>query len=288
MQRSVLMIANPVAGGVDKTPLIEAARRFADERGYRFFVYETTDSDNEAALQRLAKEHRPERVLIAGGDGTIKMAADALHDCDCIFGILPSGSANGLSTDLGFPSALEDNLRIAFSDHVMEMDIVSLNGKKSLHLSDLGLNAQLIRNFEKTAMRGMLGYATKVFTTLKQTRRRFGATIEANGETRRFRAKMIVIANSTKYGTGVTINPQGRMDDGLFELVILKKLNFWIFAKIVSGRLPLGKEVEIIQTANARIKADVPVSFQIDGEFCGEERQLEVSILKGEIKVAVP
>jgi len=282
------MIANPIAGGVDKKPWIEAAERFSSERGYHFVLYETTDAGNEEALLALAQKHKPERVLIAGGDGTIKMAAEALHGCECIFGILPAGSANGISTDLGLPSGFDENLQIAFSDKVMEMDIIELNGKKSLHLSDLGLNAQLIRNFEKTALRGMLGYATKVFTTLKQTRRPFDATVEANGEKRQFRAKMIVIANSRKYGTGVTINPQGRMDDGLFELVILKKLNLWIFARIVSGQLPVGREVEIIQASEAQITTSAPVSFQIDGEFCGEEKKLEVSILKGEIRVAIP
>lgn len=282
------MIANPIAGGIDKTPIIDAARSYAERLGYGFILYETTDSDNEKKLRALADEHAPERVLIAGGDGTVKMVADALHGYDATFGILASGSANGLSTDLGLPNALEENLRIAFSDTFMKMDIVCINGKKSLHLSDVGLNAQLIRNFEKTAMRGMLGYATKVVTTLKQTRRRFNVEITANGKTTKHRAKMIVIANSQKYGTGVTINPDSRMDDGQFELVILKKLNFWIFAKIVTGNLPVGTDVEIIPASEATIKVNRPVSFQIDGEFCGEEDTLEVSVLKGEMKVAVP
>lgn len=288
LQRNVLMIANPVAGGVDKAPLIDAARKFAEERGFGFILYETTDSDNEQAIRRLADQHDPKRVLIAGGDGTVKMAAEALHGHDAIFGILPSGSANGLSTDLGLPSGLEENLRIAFSDRYIEMDIININGKKSLHLSDVGLNAQLIRNFEKGALRGMMGYASKVMTTLKQTRRRFNAVITANGTTHRHRAKMIVIANSQKYGTGVTINPDGQMDDGRFELVILKRLNFWIFARIVTGHLPVGTDVHIISTESATIVVDRPVSFQIDGEFCGEEKELKVTVDKGEMKIAIP
>jgi diacylglycerol kinase family enzyme len=43
---------------------------------------------------------------------------------------------------------------------------------------------------------------------------------------------MIVIANSQKYGTGVTINPNGAMDDGKFELVILKNLDLVVLGKL--------------------------------------------------------
>jgi diacylglycerol kinase family enzyme len=58
---------------------------------------------------------------------------------------------------------------------------------------------------------------------------------------------MIVIANSQKYGTGVTINPNGAMDDGKFELVILKNLDLVVLGKIISGNMPLDSvDVEII------------------------------------------
>jgi diacylglycerol kinase family enzyme len=46
------------------------------------------------------------------------------------------------------------------------------------------------------------------------------ATISANAEVVECNARMIVIANAQKYGTGVVINPKGLMDDGLFELIV--------------------------------------------------------------------
>ncbi|RZJ31873.1 MAG: hypothetical protein EOO48_00780 [Flavobacterium sp.] len=100
---------------------------------------------------------------------------------------------------------------------------------------------------------------------------------------------MIVIANSQKYGTGVTINPMGKMDDGKFEIVIIKNLDLLVFGKIVSGNMPLDTgDVEIISTDHATIETDVPVHFQVDGEYCGEETKLDIRILKRELKIAVP
>jgi diacylglycerol kinase family enzyme len=60
-----------------------------------------------------------------------------------IFGILAVGSANGLATDLGLPKVLAEALAIAFQDKFKSIDTIIINGNKSLHLSDLGLNASL-------------------------------------------------------------------------------------------------------------------------------------------------
>jgi diacylglycerol kinase family enzyme len=100
---------------------------------------------------------------------------------------------------------------------------------------------------------------------------------------------MIVFANSQKYGTGVTINPIGKMDDGKFEIVILKAFDLLLFGKIVTGNMPLDTgEVEIISTDRAKVKTNLPVHFQIDGEYFGEETELDIYILPKQMKVAVP
>src|SRR5690606_21295063 len=131
-------------------------------------------------------------------------------------GLLPSGSANGLSVDLNLPSDLEENLKIAFHNDYIEMDMVSINGKKSLHLSDIGVNAELIRNYEGSSIRGKLGYVLQSINTLADLEEPFMVRVEANGDVTNAEARMVVIANTQKYGTGVTINPVGKPDDGRF------------------------------------------------------------------------
>lgn len=289
MKKNILMVVNPISGDIDKAELIDTAKLYVEKEGMDLFVYETTGQNDGVKIKKAVEKHAPYRVLIAGGDGTIKMVADALQDIDVVMGILPAGSANGLSVDLNLPSTLEENLAIALHNNYMEMDMVAINNMKSLHLSDLGLNAQLVKNYENGSTRGMMGYALQAITTLSEQEEPFAATIIANNTTVETVARMIVIANSQKYGTGVTINPNGKMNDGKFEIVILKNLDLIVFAKIISGNIPVDSEdVEIISTDKATITTGFPVSFQIDGEYIGTETKLDIHILHKQMKVAIP
>ena len=237
----------------------------------------------------MQEENNAERIIIVGGDGTIKMVAEAMKDHEVILGIIPGGSANGLSVDLNLPDEIEENLKIAFQNDYMEMDMISINGKKSMHLSDIGINAELVKNYENSNVRGKLGYALQAINTLTGLKEPFRAKIETKNRTVETEARMVVIANSQKYGTGVTINPQGVMNDGKFEIVIIKNLDLIVFGKILSGNMPIESgDVEIISTDKATITTNVPVSFQIDGEYCDEVTKLEVEILPNQMKIAIP
>lgn len=288
--KKCLLIVNPIAGGNDKTELVNATRDYADKEGIELIELETTGEKDEKQIRSLFEEYEPERILVAGGDGTIKMVAEAVEDNDVIIGVLPAGSANGLSVDLNLPNDLQEVLKIAFHGNFMEMDMLSINGKKSLHLSDIGVNAELIRNYEGSTIRGKLGYALQAINTLTGLEPPFQAKIEANGKTIETEARMVVMANTQRYGTGVTINPVGKIDDGKFEIVILKSMDVLLIGKIIAGKIPLDsvEDVEIISTEEAFITTSFPVCFQIDGEYCGELDRLDVKILHRQMKVAVP
>ena len=289
MKKKALLVLNPISGDVDKTDLRAAVETFAKTNDVSLEVYETCGEEDEKKIKKAFENCKPQRVIVVGGDGTVKMAADALEGEDVIIGLIPAGSANGLSVDLGFPTTVDEQVEIAFGDFTTDIDMICINNLKSLHLSDIGLNAELIRNYENSSIRGKLGYALQAVTTLTSSESPFVAKINANGETINSESKMIVIANSKKYGTGVTINPMGKMNDGKFEIVIIKNLDLLVFGKIVSGNMPLDTgDVEIISTDAATIETDVPVHFQIDGEYCGEETKLDIRILKRELKLAVP
>ncbi|WP_291132885.1 diacylglycerol/lipid kinase family protein [Flavobacterium sp. UBA7682] len=289
MKKKYILVINPISGDVDKSEILNKTLAFAEEFQVEIIVYETSGENDGEVIKTLYNLHKPERILIAGGDGTIKMVGEALEKQDVIFGILPAGSANGLAVDLNLPATMEENLAVAFHNHFMEMDMISINGRKSIHLSDLGLNAELVRNYENGSTRGKLGYALQIITTLTELEEPFSVKITANHQTTECTARMIVIANSQKYGTGVTINPNGIMNDGKFEIVILKNLDLMVFGKIITGNMPVDLEdVEIISTDKATITTTSPVSFQIDGEYIGEETHLDIRILPSQMKVAIP
>jgi diacylglycerol kinase (ATP) len=289
-QKKFLLVINPISGDNDKTEMVSATREHAAKEGIEIIEYETTGDDDEGKIRDLYEEHAPQRILVVGGDGTIKTVAEAVEHHDVVIGVLPAGSANGLSVDLQLPKDLTEIIEIAFHNDYMEMDMVCINDKKSLHLSDIGANAELIRNYENSNIRGKLGYALQAINTITDLEEPFKATIEAEGNTIETEARMIVIANTKRYGTGVTINPIGIMDDGKFEIVILKNLDLLFIGKILAGKISLegNENVEIISTQQATITTNFPVCFQIDGEYCGVVDKLNVKILHKQMKVAIP
>ena len=288
MKKNIIIVVNPVSGAVKKKEIVDSTLLFAKNENLESILYETSGTKDVENIKNLYNIHKPERIIIIGGDGTIRMVAEAIAKEDVILGIIPAGSANGFALDLDLQLTFEKNLEVAFLHQFMEVDIITINGKISIHLSDLGLNAELIKNYEQGEIHGKWGYALNTITTLFDSGNPFTAKIKANNETFGYVARMIVIANAKKYGTGVVINPNGVMNDGKFELVILKNFDLIIFGQIISGNMPSDPDdVEIISTDKATIELDAPVSFQIDGEYCGTETKLDIKILHKQLKIAV-
>ena len=283
-----LLVVNPISGGKDKSNVTVAVRAFASAGSVDLMVFETTGHHDESQLRNLFNAQHFERVIVVGGDGTIKMVSEALYGQEVIIGILPSGSANGLARDLNLPEDLEECLQIAFYGKPMAVDVICINGMKCLHLSDIGLNARLIKNYEEGTIRGKLGYTLQTIKTLSQEAKPLHAIIEWDDHRLETDASIIIIANSKKYGTGVVINPDGKLDDGKFEIVVFKNLDWLMVGKILLGNMPIEHpNIEIISTNKARITTSTLVNFQIDGEYCSEICELDLEILPNQLQIAV-
>ena len=288
MKKNIIIVMNPVSGAIEKTEMVAATLLFAKKKNFNSILYETSGNKDVENIKNLYIHYKPERIIIIGGDGTIRIVVQAIQQEDVILGIIPAGSANGFALDLDLQLILEENLKIAFFHHYIEVDVITINDKISIHLSDIGLNAELIKNYQNSEVHGKLGYALQTIRTLVDSGEPFNAKIMANDETFGCTASMIVIANAKKYGTGVVINPNGIINDGKFELVILKNLDLIVLGQIISGNMPLeSNDVQIISTDKATIELDSPVSFQMDGEYCGTETKLMIKIMHKQLKVAI-
>jgi len=287
-ERKVLLVVNPISGDVVKDKIFEIVIEKAKSEDIDLRIYSTTGEGDQQIIREMVRNIEPERVLVAGGDGTISLVAQAIFDQNVILGIIPAGSANGLAADFGIPAYLIDAINIAFGDNVIAIDAVSINGDISLHLSDIGLNALLIKNYESSDIRGKIGYAKEMLKTLNE-HENFLVRVTTDEEIIETEALIVIIANAQKYGTGVSINPNGNMSDGFFELVIAKKLDFIETAKILTGNTDFNPEImRIISVEKATIEClDKEANFQIDGEYKGMVRHLEAHILKDYIKVAI-
>jgi diacylglycerol kinase (ATP) len=115
------------------------------------------------------------------------------------------------------------------------------------------------------------------------------ATIVTETETIRRTAFMVVLANASKYGTGATINPEGKIDDGLMEVVIVRKLNFWGLLNMLIAHRNFDKEkVEIISAKSIELSVAKRAYFQVDGEYRGKVKKIGAKVLPACLQVMTP
>lgn len=285
----VLLVVNPISGGRDKSNLIEQIKVKLLESRADLHIYNTTGVRDREQLTEITSNYQPTRILVAGGDGTIKLIAEILEDDTIPLGILPVGSANGLAENLDLPTDSTEIIEVALGNNFIKLDTIEINSELCLHMSDVGLNAALIKNYQEGNIRGKLGYIIQSIPTLIESEFPFHFKIEKDGITLHRNAVLLAIANARKYGTGATINPNGRYDDDLFEVLIFKEFNIPEILKTFRDNVELSRDfVEIFSTSEVKIECTKNVPFQIDGEYRGEVKEVNAVISPIKIKIAVP
>ncbi len=100
---------------------------------------------------------------------------------------------------------------------------------------------------------------------------------------------MIVIANASKYGTNVVINPIGTLEDALFEVIAVKKISATeIFKMIFTHSYYDPNKTEIFQTDALIMRSANRVHFQVDGEYLGKVREVKAVLLPAALLIRVP
>jgi len=287
----ILVVVNPISGGVDKEPFLKHLEQVFDKYGIQREIFRTTGKNDDQNLQKVLKSYDPDRVLSLGGDGTTLFTAQNLLETNYPFGIIPLGSANGMSTELGVNSdpkiALDDFLK---SQMVRGLDLILVNEEHyCLHIGDVGLNARIVEEFSKDKERGMLTYA-KHFVREIEKAPLTKYKIEKDGEVIETEGYMLALANSRKYGTGVVLNYYGNPMDGKFELIILKKVDnsTLIRAGLSKFNEEYSKDNQVDTiTCSSEIKVtfNIPKTLQLDGEMIGEMNGFEARILPSAVKL---
>lgn len=284
-----LFAINPVSGGTDKSDWETGiATHFADLPHTVERLTLNGETDDET-LRRAVADLKPDRVVAVGGDGTVKIVAQHLLGTGLPLGILPAGSANGMARELGIPADIQGSLNVIANGTPTPIDVISINdGDICLHLSDIGLNAQVVKHYQQNNWRGMFGYLRSVVKSL-QRRRQLRVEIDTGDDCIQRVALMIVLANARMYGTGAVINPDGKLSDGRFEVVIFRRLTIWGILKMFWRYRPFDpKHIEIVSATAVTIETHRRAYFQVDGEYRGRINKISARLLPGAITVLVP
>jgi len=286
LQLNILFIVNPGSGS-DEVNFKDEITAYFKESEHKSAVYELPASCSVEEIKQIIKKAKPDRVAAVGGDGTIKLVAECLIQTDTPLGIIPAGSANGMAKELGIPLALNEALDTVVKGNPKKIHAVMVNDELCIHLSDIGFNAYLVKKFDDLTHRGMWGYTKAAWHAL-WNHHKMEVEIKINNEIIRSAAAMVVIANATMYGTGVKINPEGKLDDDVFEVVLVKKYSVMEILKLkFTNRAVNPNNIELFQATNLSIKTRHRAHFQVDGEYLGKVNKIEAEIIPGAINVIV-
>jgi diacylglycerol kinase family enzyme len=276
---NILFIINPASGGKKSKNWEPIIRDYFKQLSYHIEFYVLSGNEFASGIIYWIEKIKPDRIVAVGGDGTVSLVAKQLLGLSIPLAILPGGSANGMAAELNIPKD-SAALDIITDGIEKKCDVLKINENNiCIHLSDLGLNARIVKYFDKSAMRGMWGYARMLVKILIEGKP-VNSHIVADNLDIHIPAFMIVIANATKYGTGAVINPHGSINDGKFELVVVRKISLIGFVKMFLSKKPFNpKNVEIFQTTKAVITTKRRTHFQVDGEFIGKRKNVTAEII---------
>jgi len=282
----LLFIINPGSGS-HNINLKEVISNHFEDKQIETDLFELPDDCSIDKIKDKIKGSKADKVIAVGGDGTLKLVAECLLDSNTPIGIIPAGSANGMAKELGIPTDITEALNFLETGTPKKIHVVKINDEICIHLADLGFNAYLVNKFDKLPERGMWGYAKATWHAL-WNHKRMEVELKLKDETVKSKAAMVAIANATMYGTGLKINPDGKLDDELFEIILVKDYSYLEILKIWVTKLPFNpKKIEVFQTSEVKIYSKHKAHFQVDGEYIGKLNKVEATILPAAISVIV-
>jgi diacylglycerol kinase (ATP) len=282
-----LFLVNPAAGAKNTDWQEEISKYFAS-KPHRVELFTIPPDCNIDKIKQKITGSQPTKVIAVGGDGTIKLIASAMLGMNLPLGILPAGSANGLAKELNIPLDPQRAIEIVETGKPLNIHLLKVNDELCIHLSDIGYNAYLVKKFEAEEKRGMWSYVKAAWKALLE-HTRMTVDIETDSDVVRREAQMLVVANATRYGSGAVINPEGKLDDRVFEVVIVRRISFGELFKMVVTHRPYDKnKTEVFQTRSLTVKSKHKVDFQVDGEYLGKTNNVKATIISNALQVIVP
>lgn len=283
---NLVFIINPAAGRTD-TNWHEEIQKHMEGYSGQFTLLDMPNPCNTKLLANIINKHHPDKVIAVGGDGTIKAVAEALIGTGIPLGIIPAGSANGMARELNIPTDIKESVDIIRDGEIRKIHLVKINGEHCIHLSDIGFNALVVKRFQDENKRGMWGYVKAAWKTLRQ-HSKLKVEIKVDDESRFLEAAMVVIANATRYGNGVVINPEGSLFDQLFEVVVIRKISFREILKMRFTQKNFNeKKTLMFQTSWLNIVSKHKAHFQVDGEYRGKIDRLQAEIVPNALQVII-
>jgi diacylglycerol kinase (ATP) len=271
------------------TQIKEALKSFLKE-----FKYEFTEKPSQATdISRAAIREGSELIVGVGGDGTINEISNgffdgrALINPQTILGIVPSGTGCDFSKSLNIPSGLRNSLQVITEAPSPAIDIgrATFNthtGEKKeryfLNVADFGFGGEVVDRMNRNrAARKASSYLKCTIATFFNYKSKKIRLMIDDEEIPRGEYLIGAISNGRIFGKGMKIAPEAQLDDGLFDIILVKGMKVFEFLRNV-WRIYAGTHLshpKISFLRGRKIEAipedpDDNILIEVDGEQIGK------------------
>jgi YegS/Rv2252/BmrU family lipid kinase len=271
---SIPIIINPAAG--KKTPVLAEINQVFHQAGIPWSVEVTLgEGDGIRHARRLAEEGA-EIVAVYGGDGTVSEVATGLAGTNAALAILPGGTGNVLTYELGTPRELVAACQLLASEHTIRtIDMGAIEERRFLLRAGVGLEALAIEKSPRKLKDrfGLFAYGIGGLQALLNTKP-MRYQLDLDGESVEAEGVACTVANSGHLGgfPGLTLSPLINIEDGLLDVIVLRKADIKLIIQVVSEKVPRApkfKKLQHWQVKRMAIRADPPQTVQVDGDNLG-------------------
>ena len=290
------IVANPikVSDGF-RSAVTEALR----EQGWAEPLWlETSEDDPGRSMTATAVAEKVDLVIAAGGDGTVRVVADGLAGTGIAMGIVPEGTANLLSRNLGIPQTELEAIAVALTGRTRAIDLVklSVDGKEGEHfavMAGMGIDA-MIMDETNPDLKDKIGPGA-YFVAAAKALGRLPVSMRIrvdNHRVHRRRAMICVVGNVSTLAANLVLIPGAEPDDGLLDVYVASPHRFtqWfrVFVRLITRRRQNGDRVDQWRGRRVEVVLEQPDNYQLDGDVVGELRRLVAEIQPRALKVRVP
>ena len=239
----------------------------------------TSRTEAEETIEAMALEGAS-HIAIAGGDGSVNLAANVLLGIDGleppVVGILPTGTGCDLLRTFGIPQDLAGAASHLATDAVYPIDVASLEGSWGIryfvNVAQVGVGAAAAQTAPRLARRLGASRYPIAFAARLPGFPRARVTIRTERRTLESEALAVIMANAQYFAGGWNVAPRATLVDGVLDVQVIdtpKTRAPALVPKVIKGTHLTDRAVRRFSAASISIETDIPWPLEADGDYVG-------------------
>jgi YegS/Rv2252/BmrU family lipid kinase len=233
----------------------------------------TVEAGDAQSRAREAVAQGYERIVAAGGDGTIHEVANGIAGSSATLGLMPMGTMNVFANELGLPANdLGRCWDIICTGRTREIDLPTANGRHFVQLAGVGLDAQVVKE-TSLALKRNFGPLSYLISAAQIAGRKPPRLLIEAEEAMTEEGSFVLVGNGRLYGGPFPFFKHAALDDGLLDVLVFKQIGYIEIIKYLQNVIFASRittpEVEYFQTRRLRVSSGEDVPVELDGELVG-------------------